>query len=105
MTTEYINDINERRAARRASVRANRPVVELLKLDGPAFINIEEMSALTKMSVEALLMQRSRKLPPIGFRHGREIRYTMHEFRELPAKLAQLEAEEREKKRRARAAA
>ena len=64
MTTEHINDINERRAARRANVRANRPVAHLLGLPEDAFVNIEEMSALTKMSVEALQMQRQRGKRP-----------------------------------------
>jgi len=109
MTTEHtddieINDIDQRRATRRAAVRANRTVAELLELHDPAFINIQEMSALTKMSVEALLIRRNRGQPPVGFKHGREVRYTMAEFRELPALLAKLEAEEREKKRRGMAA-
>jgi hypothetical protein len=105
MTTEHndnveINDIVERRTAQRAAVRAPRSVPELLELSNEAWINIPEMSALTKMSPEALLMQRSRGKPPLGFKHGREVRYTMSEFRALPAQLAKREAEEREKKRR-----
>jgi hypothetical protein len=103
MTTEHnddveINDINERRAARRAAVRANRSLAELDRLANEAFVNIQEMSALTKMSVEALLMQRSRGKPPLGFKHGREIRYTMGEFRDLPTQLAKLVVETRARK-------
>lgn len=71
------------RAERRAACMAVRTLEELLALPDSAAVQPLEAAMVLRISVESLINNRMRKLPPIGFKVGNGLRFTMGEIRDV----------------------
>lgn len=82
MTSE---ELRAKRAERRDFAMALRSEAELHALPDYALIIPFEAATMLRVSVESLLLNRARGRPPIGFRLGRYVRFTMGEIRGVQA--------------------
>ena len=71
---------------------APRSVEELLGLSDNAVVTPVEFASINRVSVETILLNRARGKPPVGFKLGRVVRFTMGEIRAAHAKAIQEEA-------------
>jgi hypothetical protein len=78
MTPEQLR---AKRVELRELTTAPRSETELHGLPSDAYITPIDAALLMRMSVEALMANRQRGLPPRGFRVGRVVRFTMGEIR------------------------
>jgi hypothetical protein len=75
------DELRVKRAERRDVTMAPRSEAELHALPDDAYITPVEGAVLLRVSVESLMLNRSRRRPPVGFRLGRYVRFTMGEIR------------------------
>jgi hypothetical protein len=76
-----LDELRTKRAALRAFTTAPRTVTELLGLPDDAVVTPVETALLLRVSLESLMINRSRGRAPIGFRLGGVVRFTMGEIR------------------------
>jgi hypothetical protein len=76
-----LDELRTKRATLRAFTTAPRTVAELLALPDDAVVTPVETALLLRISLESLMINRSRGRAPIGFRLGGVVRFTMGEIR------------------------